>query len=368
MPTSPWMRLSSTCISWRSLRSSAPSGSSSSSTLRAVDDRAGERDALALAAGELGRRALLVAGQAHELERLGRAAAALLARDLGDLEAVLDVVADRHVREQRVVLEDRVDVARVGRQAGDVGAAQLDRAGVGDREAGDQPQRRRLARAGGAEQREELALGDVEVDAVDGGEVAVALGQAAQADVGQRAARVDGVARFDGAGCLAHSAASLMDTVKRPVGQSGRHTCPLWSDCSIPRRRSAPRSPPTGRWPRGCGRARWRSSWARSTCSARARRCAPRWSRASRTRWCSTGRPAPARRRWRGSRPSTPPPRSRSSRRSTRGAPRCARSSRAPASGEAGRTAARRSSSSTRSTASTRPSRTRCCPRSRRGC
>ena len=32
-----------------------------------------------------------------------------------------------------------------------------------------------------------------------------------------------------------------------------------------------------------------------------------------------------------------------------------------------GRTAARRSSSSTRSTASTRPSRTRCCPRSRRG-
>src|SRR5881409_3499538 len=32
IPTSPWMRLSSVCISWRSLRSSAPSGSSSSST------------------------------------------------------------------------------------------------------------------------------------------------------------------------------------------------------------------------------------------------------------------------------------------------------------------------------------------------
>ena len=101
--------------------------------LRAVDDRAGERDALALAAGELRRLAVLVRREPDELERLGGAAAALGLLDLGDLEPVLDVLADRHVREQRVVLEDRVDVARVGRQRADVGAAQLDRALVGDR-------------------------------------------------------------------------------------------------------------------------------------------------------------------------------------------------------------------------------------------
>ena len=47
---------------------------------RAVDERAGERHALALAAGELARPAVLVAAQAHHPERLGDAPAALVAR------------------------------------------------------------------------------------------------------------------------------------------------------------------------------------------------------------------------------------------------------------------------------------------------
>ena len=66
------MRFSSSCISWRSFRSSAPSGSSSSSTSRPVDERAGERDALALAAGELDGLALADVGEPHSLERLVR--------------------------------------------------------------------------------------------------------------------------------------------------------------------------------------------------------------------------------------------------------------------------------------------------------
>ena len=55
---------------------------------------------------------------------------------------------------------------------------ELDPALVGELEAGDEPQRRGLARARGAEQREELAARDVEVDAVDGREAAEALDQA----------------------------------------------------------------------------------------------------------------------------------------------------------------------------------------------
>jgi hypothetical protein len=51
------------------------------------------------------------------------------------------------VRKQRVVLEDRVDVALVRRALGDVGAGQLDPPAVGPFEARDQAQRRRLARA-----------------------------------------------------------------------------------------------------------------------------------------------------------------------------------------------------------------------------
>jgi hypothetical protein len=52
------------------------------------------------------------------------------------------------VGEQRVVLEDRVDVARVWRPLADVDAAELDAALVGQLEAGDQAQRGRLARPG----------------------------------------------------------------------------------------------------------------------------------------------------------------------------------------------------------------------------
>ena len=55
MPSACCSAFSSSCICSRSLRSSAPSGSSSSSTFGLVDERAGERHALALAAGQLRR-------------------------------------------------------------------------------------------------------------------------------------------------------------------------------------------------------------------------------------------------------------------------------------------------------------------------
>ena len=60
--------------------------------LRVHDERAGERDALLHAARELRRLGLLAAGEADELERLGRLAVALLLADLALLEAVGDVV------------------------------------------------------------------------------------------------------------------------------------------------------------------------------------------------------------------------------------------------------------------------------------
>jgi len=69
-----------------------------------------------------------------------------------------------------VVLEDGVDVALERRPARDVDAGQLDRTGGGQLEAGDQAQHGGLAGSGGPEHREELAVGDVEVDSVDGGD------------------------------------------------------------------------------------------------------------------------------------------------------------------------------------------------------
>ena len=65
------------------------------------------------------------------------------------------------MREQRIVLEHQADVALDGRQPGQVATAERDRARGRLQETGHQAQRRGLAAAAGAEQRNELALRDV---------------------------------------------------------------------------------------------------------------------------------------------------------------------------------------------------------------
>ena len=142
---------------------------------RPVDERARQRDALTLAAGELARLALAEVGEPHHAERLLGAAAALGAWHALDAQAVLDVLLHAHVREQRVVLEDRVDVPVVGRAPGHVDAAEQDAPRARQLEAGDHAQAGRLARARRPEHREELAAAHVEVDARDRGDVAEAL-------------------------------------------------------------------------------------------------------------------------------------------------------------------------------------------------
>ena len=89
---------------------------------------------------------------------------------------------DGQVREQGVGLEDGVDRAPVGRGGGQVLAVEQDLAAGGGLEAGDEAQGGGLAAAGRAEDREELAGADLEVDAVDRGEVAELLHQIDQSD------------------------------------------------------------------------------------------------------------------------------------------------------------------------------------------
>ena len=84
---------------------------------RLEDDGAGERDALALAARELVDVAVAEPAELHELEHLLRRASAISAlRDPAQPQGIGDVAGDRHVREQRVVLEHHADVALVRRQ------------------------------------------------------------------------------------------------------------------------------------------------------------------------------------------------------------------------------------------------------------
>jgi hypothetical protein len=106
------------------------------------------------------------------------------------------------VRVERVVLEDHRDVAVLGREVGDVAVTDPDLAAVDLFEAGEHAQGGGLAAAGGADEDEELAVLDVDVELVDAGLVV---------------ARVDpgGVVELDGChGCSAPSPAGTCRTIR----------------------------------------------------------------------------------------------------------------------------------------------------------
>ena len=132
--------------------------------------RAGQRDALLLAAGNLAGAAVGELFHAHKPEHLGHARLGLVLRTPEHLEAEADVLGHRHVREQRVGLEDGVDRPPVGRQACDLLAVQQDLTAGRVVEAGDQPKQRGLAAARRPQQREELVLADRHRHAVERGE------------------------------------------------------------------------------------------------------------------------------------------------------------------------------------------------------
>ena len=158
IPTSRWMCFSSSCICLRSCRSSAPSGSSSSSTAgRLTSARASATRwrwppeswrGLAFA-----RSARRTSSSISPTRRVISAFATFLRRRP---KAMLS--NEREVLEERVALEHRVDVAAVGRHVLDRLALEQDVALVGLLEAGDHAQRRRLAAARRPEDREERAL------------------------------------------------------------------------------------------------------------------------------------------------------------------------------------------------------------------
>ncbi len=70
IPTSRWMRLSSNCIDVAQLEVERAERFVEQQRARVVDQRAGQRDALLLAAGQLGGLALGEVGQPDDLEQL----------------------------------------------------------------------------------------------------------------------------------------------------------------------------------------------------------------------------------------------------------------------------------------------------------
>ena len=139
----------------------------------AANDRAGDRDALLLAARELGRE---VTGSRDERPtRSSAASAAAGARDApsADKQRQLDVVDHREIAQQVELLKDEADLAvaqpgqRAVAMAVDPRAVELDLARARLVEQADEIEQRALAAARRAHHRNKLALGDVEIDVVE---------------------------------------------------------------------------------------------------------------------------------------------------------------------------------------------------------
>jgi hypothetical protein len=136
--------------------------------VRLDHQRARKRDPLLLAARELVGEAAFEPLQVDQDERLLDLVADLCRRELPELQAEGNVLVDRLVWPDGVVLEDHAHAACLGRdhagRRGEQPVVDMDRAGIGRDIARDQPQRRRLAAAGRAEQRDELIVLDLEVE------------------------------------------------------------------------------------------------------------------------------------------------------------------------------------------------------------
>ena len=154
-------------------------------------ERAADRDALLLSAGQLLGVASQQITQAQPFDELGMPGGIVLA---GDARLKREIVGDRKARDQVELLKHQSEPVAAQRRAagigkaGDVGVAKPDLAAIGGIEPRDQMQQRALAGAGFAGQRHALAGGNVEIDPAQHGDLlagrAVGLGQVADAQHG----------------------------------------------------------------------------------------------------------------------------------------------------------------------------------------
>ena len=138
-----------------------------------VHQGTGQAHTLALAAGKLGGVMLGLVLQAHQAEDVGYPLADGTGGGAHHPHGKGHVVVDSHVVNQAEILEHNAHLpADVGdfpfRQAGNIHAVHDNLAGIGPLFAHDQFQEGAFARAGGAHDKDELALLHREVDVVEG--------------------------------------------------------------------------------------------------------------------------------------------------------------------------------------------------------
>src|SRR5205823_5400979 len=99
-----------------------------------------------------------------------------------DPQAEGHVLEDRHLPEERVVLEAEAHLAFASGASRRILAVDEDFTGIGRGQASDDAQQGGLAAAAGTEQRDQLTLADLERDPVQGDEAAEAFADVAEPD------------------------------------------------------------------------------------------------------------------------------------------------------------------------------------------
>ena len=144
---------------------------------RALDQRAPQRDTLALAAGQLVRLARAELFHPDQSQHVGDAPGDFAPVEPLLLQAERDIGFHGEMRKQRVALEHHVDRPPVRRHRREVHAVEQHAAGIRPFEARDQPQQGSLAAARRPQQRKEFAFINIERKVIDDGRRTEALDQ-----------------------------------------------------------------------------------------------------------------------------------------------------------------------------------------------
>ena len=135
--------------------------------LGSVHQRPGDGHPLLLAAGQLGDFPVLKALQTHHTQHFRHALLDFLGRHLGDPQAKGDVLKHVQMREQRILLEHRVDLPLMRRDIINPHTVKGDVSRRGRRETADNPQRCGLSTAAGAQKCEEFRIVDIQIDVIE---------------------------------------------------------------------------------------------------------------------------------------------------------------------------------------------------------